>query len=288
MSVNSETKRRSALGMTLMFLVIAPVPDGTIAAVDREHIIGIYAGIPPSSPGVATDHINIFASGTVEPNHAADISNNVLFGGDIEVQGQAWFGGALNHSHFEADGTYVMKGNATVFDDLVISLSSARVPAANAPTWSGFIGNLNAYTYGLNDFQEISTELRHSYKSGATIEFHVHGAVNGSNVDERKIKVEIEYTIADIPAESGLGDVYPGTTTIDAELTIPALTTDLTGFSIDIGDDTTGNFVQGAVIKARVRRIASTGTEPTSNPFLTEVGVHIESDTIGSRTATTK
>ena len=147
---------------------------------------------------------------------------------------------------------------------------------------------MNAYTYGLNDFQEFSTELAHSYKSGSTIEFHVHGAVNGSNVDERIIKFEIEYTIADIPAESGFGDVYPATTTIDAELTIPALTTDITGFSIDIDDDITGNFVQGAIIKGRVRRIASTGTEPTSDPFLTEVGIHIESDTIGSRTATAK
>ncbi|KKL10333.1 hypothetical protein LCGC14_2556920, partial [marine sediment metagenome] len=59
-------------------------------------------------------------------------------------------------------------------------------------------------------------------------------------------------------------------------------------FTIDIGDDTTSNFVQGAIIKGRIRRIASTGTEPTSDPFLTEVGIHIESDTIGTRTATVK
>ncbi len=33
-----------------MSLVIAPVPDGAIGAVDREHIVGIYAGIAPGLP----------------------------------------------------------------------------------------------------------------------------------------------------------------------------------------------------------------------------------------------
>ena len=197
-------------------------------------------------------------------------------------------GGTTNHSKFEADGTYVMIGAATTWNDLILPLSSARVPAANAPTWTGFIGNLNAYTYDLNDFQEFSTELEHGYKSGSTFEFHIHGAVNGENVDDRTIKFEIEYTIADTPAESGFGDVYPATTTINGELTIPAATTDLTAFSIDIGDDATGSFVQGAILNGRVRRIASTGTEPTGDPFLTEVGVHAEDDTIGTRTETAK
>ena len=197
-------------------------------------------------------------------------------------------GGTTDYSQFEADGTYVMKGAATVWNDLVLPLSSARVPASNAPTWTGLIGNLNAYTYGLNDFQEFSTELSHGYKSGSTFEFHVHGALNGSNVDERKIKFEIEYTIADTPAEAGFGDVYPATTTIPGELTIPGSTTDLTAFSINIGTDSTASFIQGAIINGRVRRIASTGTEPTGDPFLTQVGIHVEANTIGTRTQTTK
>lgn len=114
MSVNSETKRRSVLGMAIMALVIAPVPDGTVAAVDREHITGIYAGIPPSSPGVATDHIHIFSSGTAEPNHATDIANNVLFAGDIEVQGVGWFGGATNYSKIDSGGIQTFNGAAAI------------------------------------------------------------------------------------------------------------------------------------------------------------------------------
>ena len=90
MAVDSETKRRSALGMVIMALVIAPVPDGAIAAVDREHIIGIYAGITPASPGVLTSNIHIFSTGTVEPNHASDSGNNVLIAGDLEAQGDVY------------------------------------------------------------------------------------------------------------------------------------------------------------------------------------------------------
>ncbi|KKN75798.1 hypothetical protein LCGC14_0376740 [marine sediment metagenome] len=288
MAVDTETKRRSALGMLVMALTIAPVPDGTIAAVDREHITGIYAGIAPASPGVLTTAIHIFSETTVEPNHATDNPSSVLIADDLEVQGEGFFGSGSNYSQFEGDGTYVMKGAATVWNDLILPLSSARVPAANAPSWTSFIGNLNAYTYDVNDFQEFSTEIEHGYKSGSTFEFHIHGAVNGSNVDDRTIKFEIEYTIADTPAESGFGDVYPATTTINGELTIPAATTDLTAFSIHIGTDSTGSFVQGAIVNGRVRRITSTGTEPTGDPFLTEVGIHAEDDTIGSRTETAK
>ena len=49
MAVDTETKRRSTAGMTIMALAIAPFPDGTVGAVDREHINGIYAGISPAA-----------------------------------------------------------------------------------------------------------------------------------------------------------------------------------------------------------------------------------------------
>lgn len=50
MAVDTQTKRRSVLGMTLSFLVIAPLPDGTIANVDRMHATALYGGIVPVEP----------------------------------------------------------------------------------------------------------------------------------------------------------------------------------------------------------------------------------------------
>ena len=92
----------------------------------------------------------------------------------------------------------------------------------------------------------------------------------------------------DNQTSGAFGDVYTGTTTINAEITIPLGTTDKTAWVIDVGTDATGNFLQSASIKGRVRRITSTGTEPASDPFVIQVGIHVEQDTVGSRTELTK
>ncbi len=212
------------------------------------------------------------------------------FNEDFSVTGTTKLGdgGTTDFSKFEADGTLEFNGAATVFEDIPISLSSAKVPASNAPTWSAFIGNLKQYTYGLNDFQEFSTEIEHSYKEGSDIEFHIHGATNGLEGVDKTIKYEIEYELINPNTVNGLGGVYTGTTIMNGEMTIPASTTNKTSFVIDIGIDNTGNFLQGASVVGRVRRIASTGTEPASDPFVIQVGIHIEKDTVGSRTELTK
>lgn len=288
MAVDTQTKRRSALAATLAFLVVAPLADGTVANVDREHIVGIYAGIAPAAPGVQTNDLHILSTTTVEPNHVSDSGDNLLLAGQIEAQTGGFFGGVTSFSKFEPDGTLEFNGAATVFEDIVINLSAARVPAANAPTWSGFISNLNAYTYGLNDFQEFSAEIMHSYKEGSLIEFHAHGATNGQEGLDKTIKFEIEYEIVDNNTSGDWGDTYTGTTLMNGQITIPSGTADKTAWAIDVGDDITGNFLQGASVVGRVRRIASTGTEPVANPFVIQLGMHIEQDTVGSRTELTK
>lgn len=205
------------------------------------------------------------------------------------MKGQAWFGGAANYSEFEADGTYKMSGTATVWDDLVLPLDAAKVPASNAPDWESFVGNLNKYAYQVNDFQEFTTELLHGYKTGSTFEFHIHGALNATlATGDETVKFEIEYSIADMDAVDSLGDVFPATTTINQEITIPDGTVDLTNIYISIGTDSTAGFAIGATIVGRIRRIASSGTELVGDMFVTQVGIHYEIDTIGSRAITTK
>lgn len=193
-----------------------------------------------------------------------------------------------NTSEFSKDGTLQFNGNATTFEDIPISLSAARVPAANAPTWSNFISNLKAFTYGLNDFQEFSTEIKHSYKQGSNIEFHVHGATDGLEGVDKTLKFEIEYELVNNNIAGDFGDAYTGTTIMNGEITIPANTPDKTSWVIDVGRDNTGDILQGASVVGRVRRIASSGTEPASDPFVIQIGIHVEQDTTGSRTELTK
>jgi hypothetical protein len=131
----------------------------------------------------------------------------------------------------------------TVYNDLVLPLDSARVPAANAPSWESFVGNLNAYAYEVNDYQEFTSEILHGYNSGSDLEFHIHGALNAALAGgDETVKFEIEYSIADMDSSDGLGDVFPAPTTINAEFTVPNGTADLTNIYISIGVDSTASW----------------------------------------------
>lgn len=51
-NLDSANKRRSATGVFGLY-TIPPVPDGTIAALDREQATYVYAGISPGSAPVS-------------------------------------------------------------------------------------------------------------------------------------------------------------------------------------------------------------------------------------------
>ena len=48
MAIDTETKRRSALMQP--WNITLPVPDGTVDAVDRPHVVALYAGIAIDAP----------------------------------------------------------------------------------------------------------------------------------------------------------------------------------------------------------------------------------------------
>jgi hypothetical protein len=73
-------------------------------------------------------------------------------------------------------------------------------------------------------------------------------------------------------------------TSLTQELTIPDGTAALTHFLLDMGELAFTNQLIGCQVKTRVRRIAATGgTEYAGNIFITQVGSHLEQDTLGSR-----
>jgi hypothetical protein len=196
-----------------------------------------------------------------------------------------------NYSQFEADGTLEFNGDAIVWNDIQTGFSGARVPPANAPIWSSFQGNLNAYAFRINDFIEFNPlELIHGYKEGSDFELHMHWVTNGLDVADSAVNWEIEYTIADMgnPTTTGVGDAFPDTTVVAVEQTIPANTPDRTHMYLDLVDIIAGTFAVGALIKFRIRRIAAVGDDPSSNPFGLMIGVHYMIDTVGSRTEYTK
>lgn len=194
-----------------------------------------------------------------------------------------------NYLTIEADGTLKNNGNSTVYNDLQFAISSGRVGVSNAPSWTNLIGNLSEYTFAVNDFIDLgSQEIPHSYKEGSTVEIHIHWATNGTNTDNRAVKWEIEYSIQNDTYVNGIGVPFSIPTVITAETTIPANTPTKTGCYTSIGVINDPSLKFGSQIKMRLRRITSTGTAPTNNPYALQVGIHFEADTLGSRTTTGK
>ena len=289
MAVNTETKRRSALGATLAFLVIAPLADGTVGAVDREHILGIYAGIAPAAPGVQTTALHIFSTETVEPAHVTDSGDNVLVKGGIETQAASYMVGAnigdgTNEVAISATGMS-FAGTATVWNDMQFHISDAKVtPASLLPTWEAFTANTSEYAFSVNNEVDTSAnEIPHSWKEGTAGNAHMHittKAINNTETTYAKFTVTFAY--------ADTGEVWVETP-LTAEITIANPTAALTNKYLDLGDITLTDYLVQAQMKCRVKRIAATtGTEYVGDIFITQVGIHFEEDTVGSKTETVK
>ena len=96
------------------------------------------------------------------------------------------------------------------------------------------------------------------------------------------MKFEIEFYHANV------NGVLSSINTISKEFTIPANTPDRTMLLLSIGSYTyTGGRISSH-IWPRLKRITSTGTAPTNNPFCTMLQAHILCDSVGSVTIVEK
>lgn len=75
----------------------------------------------------ATIAIHIISTAAVSPKHAADSGNNILFAGDIEVQGVGYFGGLSNYTKMNAGGNLTFAGAAGFYPRI---LAQDAEPAA--------------------------------------------------------------------------------------------------------------------------------------------------------------
>ncbi|MCK9370789.1 hypothetical protein M0R04_12840 [Candidatus Dojkabacteria bacterium] len=186
------------------------------------------------------------------------------------------------HIDCGTDKTVIL--DETVWEDIQFPIEAGKVPAANYPTYEAFTSaNIEAFAFSVDDkIQLSSNEPPHGWKEGTVGNAHVHFCIKtaqntGAN---RFVKLELIFAYSD----------YNGTWTeqaaITQEETIPtgaaALQSYLTSFTSTV--TLTGLHI-GSQIKCRVKRIAATGgTEYADDVYITQVGVHIEVEKIGSRT----
>jgi len=174
----------------------------------------------------------------------------------------------------------------TVWDDLPpVPIIGAKL-GASAPTLATFIGDIEQYTFdATNDYVIGSTEITHKWKEGTVIHPHIHWATNGTNANDRGVKWQLKWTVGDG------NEVFSSQVTSVVDTTIPLATADRTHFITDFDTLLNGATLRiGAYICWRLERIATAHANgaPANDPFAIAIGFHIEMDTIGSRTETSK
>ncbi len=168
-----------------------------------------------------------------------------------------------------------------VFDDMQFPVSSGRVPAANAPTFETFTANTRSYAFDVDDFIFLqANEMPHWWNQGSDGESHVHFAIKTaqSTGSDRFAKFTLHLAVADV------NEIWSELGPFTAEATIPTGSGALLHFRLDLGSVTLTNVLINAQLTARITRIAATGgTEYADDVYITQVGMHLQKDTMGSR-----
>jgi len=180
---------------------------------------------------------------------------------------------------------YTLTLATSVYDDLQFQISNSKVPAANYPNWEAFTTSTFEYAFGVDEYiYTYANEIPHWWKQGTAGNAHLHFTIktiqnSGAN---RFAKFEIIFAYADT------NEVWVEQT-MTGEYTIPTGTAALTNLYVDMGNVTLTNYLIGTQIKARVKRIAATGgTEYADDVYITQAGIHLQKDTMGSRNEITK
>lgn len=158
-----------------------------------------------------------------------------------------------------------------------------RTVAAGIPTMTAINGNITMPQWQVNDYNVCECqEMIHSWKEGSTLYWHLHLTTNGLDVADKYVRFELEYGYCDVMGKW----VFPAVFTTP-DILIPANTPNETMMIINLTSFTPAIKIGGHVV-ARLKRVAAVGAAPTNNPWIPMLQLHIQLDTIGSRTIGSK
>jgi hypothetical protein len=173
-----------------------------------------------------------------------------------------------------------------LYEDIQFPLASGRVAVSNAPNWDAFTTNTGAFSFEVDDYIDLQAdEIPHKWKEGGTGHVHVHFALATAQAtgSDRFVKIVVYVALGKE------GSAWTELAVIDGEATIPTGSVDRQAFYLDIDDVDLSSYSIGTQVKCRVKRIAATGgTEFAGEVFITQVGIHVQLDSLGSRQETVK
>lgn len=161
--------------------------------------------------------------------------------------------------------------------DVFFPQGTPKTTGAGNPSLVTWIGNIRGFAYAVNDAHDFDPqEYPHLGKVGTEGIIHLHFVSRTNVAAARGVKWQVEFT------QASFGTVFPATTIISVDVTIPAGTTANTHFIVDVGKFTT--LGPGSLMAARLTRIASAVTAPADDPVVLGLHYHFLADAIGSRT----
>jgi hypothetical protein len=187
-----------------------------------------------------------------------------------------------NYSLFKDNGMLESRGTGTVWKDIDFPIV-IRTTGPNIPTLTEVQDGLTAPSWAVNDTNMCEgQEFIHEWKEASEVSWHLHLLTNGSDVDARYVKFQIDWFWTNVNGQAS------ATITQSYEYEIPAATPDKTMKLIPIYLwEPVGGRIGGHVY-ARLTRITSTGTAPSNNPWCTMLQMHVECDTGGSELVSSK
>ena len=182
--------------------------------------------------------------------------------------------------------TYV--GDRYVWDDLRVSIASARVPTAAPPNWAQVnddgAASTGVFAYHFDDGENVffTVQFPHSYREGSSITPHIHFQTTTDVDPADNFKIGLEYQWVNI------NDDMPTDTTI--------ITKDISTGVDSLGKHQIGAFdeVSGtgkkisSVMLCRLYRAAADSDNYGGQVIITDFDIHYQKDTHGSRSSTSK
>jgi len=198
-------------------------------------------------------------------------------GGGIKSFGDVAGG---NYATFESDGTLVFYGNATTWNDINFPANSLG-KTVNFPDDIALFGSGNIQGVGFagtgTTVEQLfgATELLHDWKEGSNIELHLHWMPTTS--DTGNVKWQVEYSWA-----NALG-TFGAPTSISK--VVPAEGTAWKHYLDDFTDIVGTGMKIGSYFVFRLFRDPADAQDTyEADAALLAIGIHYETDTLGSRT----
>ena len=182
-----------------------------------------------------------------------------------------------------------LKLNQPVYDDLQVSISNIRVPAANAPTerlYNHGIGGGVTFPvlgFAVNDYIYFDVQTNHACKLNTVLENHMHFILpNTTNIGDK-----FQWQLDVIAAAVDVAFAVPTGSPFTAEHTIVA-SDDTHHRIMDIADIPAVNSTVSTLYSCVLTRIAASANEYASEVYVKFNDCHQLINTLGSRQEYTK